>query len=494
MTKLIEKNFRKQVINCWLGKAVGGTLGMPFEGDDGPLDLTYYDPVPTKMIPNDDLDLQIVWACILDKLKNPCVDRYILGQAWLDHVKFPLDEYAVAIRNLRLGIKPPLTGSYDNCYMNGMGAAIRSEIWACLAPGNPALAAKYAYEDACVDHAEEGIWAAVFLASLQSAAFVENVPDTLLDSALEQLPKTSLIRQAVTDTRLWQRQGHEWLLIRKKILERYCNENFTDVTMNIAFIVLAWLASEGDFSKGICIAANCGKDTDCTAGTLGALMGILDTECIDDKWLMPIGNNLIVSPEIVGIDHPETLDEFADLILDINKRLNSEVPSCKAITQSLAPYSIQADVAFVNSKTFVKMKTEPVISFPSKYTKTKFEGVWASLNTNDFDDDVLLLRYKLNLREKQDVRLVFNSRQSNCVWIDGKYCFSRKTGSMSPSPHRQFGLKNQYKDISLEAGSHEIISAIECPTGLDTAQWIIIAADQKTLLWLPDAFMEKFIV
>ena len=163
---------------------MGGTLGMPFEGQDGPLNISFYDPVPTEMIANDDLDLQVLWACILDEMGRPYVDRNVLGQAWLDHVEFPWDEYGVAIRNLRLGIKPPLTGSYDNCFTNGMGAAIRSELWACLAPGNPELAAKYAYEDACVDHADEGIWAPVFLAALESQAFVEEDPDTLLDMGL----------------------------------------------------------------------------------------------------------------------------------------------------------------------------------------------------------------------------------------------------------------------------------------------------------------------
>lgn len=88
--------------------------------------------------------------------------------------RFPWDEYAIAIRNLKNGIRPPFSGSYDNWFVDGMGAAIRSEIWACLAPGNPELAAKFAYQDACVDHSGNGMWAEVFLAAMESAAFVES--------------------------------------------------------------------------------------------------------------------------------------------------------------------------------------------------------------------------------------------------------------------------------------------------------------------------------
>ena len=47
---------------------------------------------------------------------------------------------------------PPLSGSFNNrFYKNGMGCPIRSEIWACLAPGHPEIATKYAYEDASVE-------------------------------------------------------------------------------------------------------------------------------------------------------------------------------------------------------------------------------------------------------------------------------------------------------------------------------------------------------
>lgn len=143
-----EKTYRKKVLGCWLGKAVGGTLGAPIEGWDGPHHLEFYDPVPTTMVPNDDLDLQVVWAMTIAAQPKPVVNSQILAEAWLKNVGFPWDEYAVAIRNLKNGIRPPFSGSYDNWFVDGMGCAIRSEIWACLAPGDPERAAKFAYEDA----------------------------------------------------------------------------------------------------------------------------------------------------------------------------------------------------------------------------------------------------------------------------------------------------------------------------------------------------------
>jgi hypothetical protein len=106
-----EKTYHNKVMGCWLGKAAGGTLGQPYEGCDGPLNLTYYDPVPTDMIPNDDLDLQVLWAYILNNMENPVVDRDALADGWLKHVDFPWDEYGIAIRNLKMGVPAPYSGS-----------------------------------------------------------------------------------------------------------------------------------------------------------------------------------------------------------------------------------------------------------------------------------------------------------------------------------------------------------------------------------------------
>ena len=59
-----------------------------------------------------------------------------------------------------------------------MGAAIRSEVWACLCPGDPALAVSLAREDACVDHVRDGVEASSFTdRTLESAAAIEEKAD-----------------------------------------------------------------------------------------------------------------------------------------------------------------------------------------------------------------------------------------------------------------------------------------------------------------------------
>jgi len=310
---ILFADYRQKALGCWLGKAVGGTLGGPWEGQGGPHSLTFYDPIPQEMLPNDDLDLQVVWLEAIRRRGLP-VNRLTLANAWLDCVHFWPDEYGVACRNLARGIYPPASGAFDNGFTGGMGSAIRSELWACLAPGDPELAARLALEDACVDHAGEGLYAEVYLAGLQSAAFVENDRDKLLDLAQAMIPADLRVARAIADTRQWWAECGDWLEVRQRLLAAHGRQNFTDVAQNLAITILGWLAGEDDFGKAICTAVNCGKDADCTGATLGALLGILDPNGISDEWLNPIGRDLVLSAGITGMHKAETLDEFTDQV------------------------------------------------------------------------------------------------------------------------------------------------------------------------------------
>lgn len=316
-TKSISyRDYARRVNGCFFGKSVGGTLGGPYEGNPGPLSLTYYDPVPDGMLPNDDLDLQVVFLERIRRCGLP-INRHDLASAWLESIHMWPDEYGVAYRNLVHGLYPPLSGAFDNKFTSGMGAAIRSEIWACLAPGSPEVAVALAREDACVDHSGDGLYASAFLTALQSMAFAESDTDLLLDRALSFIPSDCRVAAAVRDARMWWSSLHDWKKVRQRIVDRHAVENFTDVAANLAFIVLGWLAGGSDFGSSICIAVNCGFDTDCTGATLGALLGIIDPEAIGEEWARPIGRDLVLSSSIVAMHPPATLDEFCEQVISL---------------------------------------------------------------------------------------------------------------------------------------------------------------------------------
>lgn len=327
--QLTFEQYKKKVIGCFIGKAVGGTLGAPVEGKRQINNFTYYNPVPTEMLPNDDLDLQVVWLEAIRENGLP-VSRKYLAEAWDRHVDYHFDEYGMAMRNIKGKLMPPLSGYYNNRFNAGMGAAIRAELWASLAPGNPALATALAREDACVDHYEDGVDGTAFVAALESAAFVESDTEKLIAIGLEHIPTNSKMANAVRDTLAWYKENDDMFVVREKILEKYgtCKwekgiVNWSDVVINVAFTVLAWLCCKGDFSDGICRATNLGYDTDCTAGIVGSILAIIDPDCVEERWLKPIGTDIVLSANIVGMHNRNTIESFCadinDLCLDIQE-------------------------------------------------------------------------------------------------------------------------------------------------------------------------------
>lgn len=61
-----RSDYRDKVLGCWMGKSIGGTLGEKWEGRLHTHALTFYEPLPEKSSPNDDLDLQLVWLKMLE--------------------------------------------------------------------------------------------------------------------------------------------------------------------------------------------------------------------------------------------------------------------------------------------------------------------------------------------------------------------------------------------------------------------------------------------
>ena len=316
MKKLDINELRNRIKGCYTGKNIGGTFGAPFECKRQVNDVSFYTQDLSMGPPaNDDLDLQIVWLNAVEKFGRT-VDSHILGEYWLSYIIPNWVEYGMAKANLRSSLLPPLSGYIDNTYGNSCGAFIRSEIWACLAPGHPAIAARYAYEDAIVDHCEEGALGEVFYAAMQSSAFTETDPMKLIDIGLSYIPEECAVSRAirmavscyenkipVSECRIqihnafpgtFGIQGIKLAEIDPEGAKDMVNgEPGFDAPENIAFSIAAWLYGENDFEKSLLIANSFGEDTDCICASLCATLGIiLGEEALPSKWKDPLNDKI----------------------------------------------------------------------------------------------------------------------------------------------------------------------------------------------------------
>jgi hypothetical protein len=183
-----------------LGKNCGGTLGTPLErayGQEEMFDVWWYPQLKDGGMPNDDLEIQLIWLKALEE-RGPNIKARDLAEYWLDCIQYNFDEYGLHKTNLRLGLLPHVSGYYNNWFKDCMGCPIRSEIWACIAPGRPNIAARYAYEDAIVDHAGgESVYGEMFNAAVESAAFIIDDRDKLLEIGLSYIPENSQTALAI---------------------------------------------------------------------------------------------------------------------------------------------------------------------------------------------------------------------------------------------------------------------------------------------------------
>jgi len=308
----------ERIVGCIRGKAIGGTLGAPPEGRMELLDLTYYDPIPTGILPNDDFDIQLLFLESVEGAGGR-VDSRILAKTWSERMTFPFDEYGVATLNLKRGLFPPVTGWFDNPFKNCMGSPIRSELWALLAPGRPRLAAYFAMQDSMIDHAEESIAGEMFFSAIESIAFSgETDFIKLIESGYKVIDPDCQTAKAVRFT-MDNYTKMDWQALRAEVLVKFGHPNFTEAPQNIAFTLFGLLYYPDDFEKALLCTTNCGYDTDCTAATIGAIWGLVNGDRFPERWTKPIGSYMLASHDVYDMSMPGDINELAEHILRVQK-------------------------------------------------------------------------------------------------------------------------------------------------------------------------------
>lgn len=473
-----------------LGKTIGENLGRPYLGANDPLDLTFYNPLPMRDSSSCFLDFQILWLNVLSKMPHPVPERYLFAQCWLDHVRYYDAEYGVALRNLRNSIMPPWSGNFDDYFSDNFGAARRADLWAFLNPAKPDTALKITYEDACVDHDKDGVFAAEFFAVLLSNAFIESNPDALLNAALAAIPGESRLAEAVRFTRELCARENDWKEARRQFLAKFDNENYEDGIMNTGFILLAYLLGNGDFEKTVLIAANCARNTPVNAGMAGELVGLLKPDSISERWLAPVSEKIQLSdPELV-MDYPQTLDAFIEQILELAPRIEAHTP--RACDQpDFTPFLIPVQFGIHRNwnRWHEILPIPEYLHLDKEYT---IPGTFNYLNAFEVPPNSLyMMRFQFTIDETKKVRVIFNCNATSRVWVDGVYRFGRDGGWVTPSfdtvPH------NQYCDITLESGVHELLAGVAPVPAKpsETILWVMGIADCADSQWLPYAFFSN---
>lgn len=303
MVTIARAEYRNKLHGAWLGKLVGAALGSPFDGRKqaqevaaGPEALAGQEAHPLE-----GTDFQLVWIRALQEASATASGDDLLA-AWLRHITYARGEYAYARSNFLRDLRPPVSGVFNNPFRESLGGLERADLWGLLAPADPGVAARNAYQDAALDHSGPGAEAAMAFAAMVSAAFVEDEMPRLLEVALAVLPKNSKVGRVLRDVARWHGELPNWRRTREMLLRSYGSEDVRDSAVALGTILLSLLDGAKDFGRALVTAASCGLSTSCTCSAVGAILGaLLGRDAIPQPWREPIREELTAGWGVVGL-------------------------------------------------------------------------------------------------------------------------------------------------------------------------------------------------
>lgn len=318
----MQNDYLARVYAGFLGMNVGIRLGAPVE----PTIWTYeriketygdirgYVKDYKNFAADDDVNGPVYFfRALRDSSKNGELTPEYVAKAWLNYARdgigmFWWGGYGVSTEhtayiNLTRGIPAPQSGSAatnGKLLSDQIGGQIFIDTWGLIWPGRPDKAADYAQAAASVSHDGEGLNGARYIAACIALAFQEQDIGKIVELALKEIPTESLYTKVV-EAVIAHHKAHpdDWesclaMLHRDWGYDKY--GGVCHIIPNAGVCVLAMLYGAGDFNRTVEIATMCSWDTDCNAGNVGTVLGVLTgLDGIAPHYRAPINDGVVLS-------------------------------------------------------------------------------------------------------------------------------------------------------------------------------------------------------
>jgi len=290
------EDFASRIYAGWVAQIVGGALGTAIEGYTSQKlqekfgEIRGYVRKPNTY--NDDITFEIAFLSAFDKSGYE-VSSATIAEEWVALVPSGWSAEDIAIKNIKSGIYPPDSGYFNNPFREWIGAQMRGAICGMVAPGNPKEAARLAWKDGVVSHANNGVLGEIFNAVFVSLAFVEKDIRRIVELSVDAIPADSEYYHFVSTALQWCREHSDWRDTWKLCEDKFKEYNWIHAYPNAMAEVVALWYGNGDFDETLHIIAMVGQDVDCNAAQIVTALGIMNgLFSIDSKWTDPIGDVL----------------------------------------------------------------------------------------------------------------------------------------------------------------------------------------------------------
>lgn len=347
---MIQKEYIEKTYAGWLGKVIGIRMGAPIEGwTREKIAMIYGNQMKDYVVDykdfaaDDDSNGPIFFVRGLEHYKELTARE--MGYTCLNYIPKEhgffwwgneLSTEHTAYKNLIAGIEAPRSGSAE---LNGMemaeqiGGQIFIDGFGFVAPGNPNLACELAEASAKVTHEFDGVAGARFIAACIALAYDMNDIHAIIKEALRYISPDGNYYKVVQEMLTCYESGvssdEAFQVLRAKYwTDKY--EGICHIIPNAGIIAIALLYGEGNFLDSMELVNLLGFDTDCNAGNLGAILGVMcgtyqkDPKNGIPKHLITPIQDIMLASSIVGSLNISTLSENTLLFCKLGYELAGE--------------------------------------------------------------------------------------------------------------------------------------------------------------------------
>ena len=257
------------------------------------------------VMPDDDINYTLLGMLLLEAYGKEMTTEHVRA-AWLRHLTAevtvgPEQRALVDIALKSAWGETPLLADFSLLLYGGerrgdahCGAQIRADAYGYACPGQPALAADLAYQDAVLTHRGTGLYAAMWTAAAIAVAFTTpEDPLEIFRVALQYVPQRSRFYEAVSDGLEIVANASDWRAGYEAVHARFPGCGHCGVYQeSVTLINTLRFARQVD--EGFCMQVMQGNDTDSYGATAGSLLGAYLGPGMwpEDKWLAPFRDDL----------------------------------------------------------------------------------------------------------------------------------------------------------------------------------------------------------
>ncbi|MFH1513320.1 MAG: ADP-ribosylglycohydrolase family protein [Bacillota bacterium] len=271
----------------------------------------------------DDTEFAIMTASIIvdcggEPTAEAVCDAWLKNVVTQDELKRGGASEFEAARNLKKGLRAPLSGRY-NSYCHSDGAAMRIAPVGVLCACDIDRAVRAAYTDASISHDREGIWGAQSVAAAVAAAMGDADFHEIFQAAMKPVPADTWYEYAMKKAfSIVDDNGCDilraWMPLHDELWTSYKASACEAVPQAFACLRLC----HNDFRSGMTLAGNFGRDADTIGAICGAILGAkYGYDSIPNEWAeksrYPSGTCL---PFAGGIDIIALADKITDIIME----------------------------------------------------------------------------------------------------------------------------------------------------------------------------------